>query len=117
MVRECSPPAREPAMSWLARRSTIATSTSASASSAANISPVGPPPAITTAWSVNGIPLGAVLQILIREALGRPRQPCLDDDLLEIVDPDRVEADQDGRVAVEVRRREEDARVVMQQRL
>ena len=49
MVRECRPPAREPARSWLARRSTMATSTFASASSAASISPVGPPPAITTA--------------------------------------------------------------------
>ena len=52
MVRECRPPAREPARSWLARRSTMATSTPANASSPANISPVGPPPAITTAWSV-----------------------------------------------------------------
>src|SRR5206468_1077846 len=52
MVRECSPPAREPGRSCLARRSTIATSTPANASSPANISPVGPPPAITTACSV-----------------------------------------------------------------
>src|SRR5215471_8051562 len=50
MVRECRPPEREPASSWLVRRSTMATSTRASASSPANISPVGPPPAITTAW-------------------------------------------------------------------
>ena len=42
MVRECRPPARDPGRSWLARRSTIATSTPASASSPANISPVGP---------------------------------------------------------------------------
>ena len=42
MVRECRPPAREPARSWLARRSTMATSTPANASSPANISPVGP---------------------------------------------------------------------------
>ena len=34
----------------VARRSTTATSIPASASSAASISPVGPPPAITTAW-------------------------------------------------------------------
>src|SRR5713226_10226038 len=52
MVRECRPPAREPVRSWLARRSTMATSTPASANSPANISPVGPPPAITTACSV-----------------------------------------------------------------
>src|SRR5258706_15595325 len=52
MVRECRPPAREPARSWLARRSTMATSTRANASSPASISPVGPPPAITTACVV-----------------------------------------------------------------
>ena len=38
--------------SWLGRRSTMATSTPASASSPASISPVGPPPTITTACSV-----------------------------------------------------------------
>ena len=47
----CSPPARKPARSWLSRRSTMATSTRANANSPANISPVGPPPAITTACS------------------------------------------------------------------
>jgi len=52
MVRACRPPAREPASSWSARRSTMATSTPANANSPANISPVGPPPAITTACSV-----------------------------------------------------------------
>src|SRR6201996_5949439 len=51
MVRECRPPAREPITSWLARRSTMATSTPANASSPANINPVGPPPATTTACS------------------------------------------------------------------
>ena len=51
-MRACRPPAREPTRSWLARRSTMATSTPASASSPASISPVGPPPAITTACSV-----------------------------------------------------------------
>src|SRR6266536_1946832 len=52
MVRACRPPEREPVRSWLARRSTIATSTPANANSPANISPVGPPPAITTACPV-----------------------------------------------------------------
>jgi hypothetical protein len=52
MVRACRPPAREPVRSWLGRRSTMATSTPANANSPANISPVGPPPAITTACSV-----------------------------------------------------------------
>src|SRR5256885_7346404 len=48
MVRECRPREREPMRSWLARRSTMATSTPARASSPASISPVGPPPAMTT---------------------------------------------------------------------
>src|SRR5919109_349126 len=52
IVRECRPPARDPARSWLARRSTMATSTPANASSPANMSPVGPPPTMTTACSV-----------------------------------------------------------------
>ena len=57
IVRECRPPARELSTSWPARRSTIATSTPASASSPANISPVGPPPAITTGCPlVNSVP-------------------------------------------------------------
>jgi hypothetical protein len=51
MEREWSPPAREPMRSWLARRSTMATSTPANANSPANVSPVGPPPAIATACS------------------------------------------------------------------
>src|SRR5512132_2950524 len=51
MVRDWRPPARELSSSWLARRSTIATSIPASASSAASIIPVGPPPATTTACS------------------------------------------------------------------
>jgi hypothetical protein len=55
ILRECRPPAREPVSSWLARRSTMATSTPANISSPANISPVGPPPAINTACSVIGI--------------------------------------------------------------
>src|SRR5438445_1243779 len=51
MVRECRPPEREPGRSWVARRSTMATSTPANANSPANIIPVGPPPATTTACS------------------------------------------------------------------
>jgi hypothetical protein len=43
------PPAREPASVWSARRSTMATSMPASASSPASINPVGPAPAISTA--------------------------------------------------------------------
>src|SRR3954454_10952362 len=57
MARACSPPAREPVTFWLARRSTMATSTPANASSPASISPVGPPPAITTAWLVLAVPV------------------------------------------------------------
>src|ERR1700733_8824017 len=52
MVRACRPPARARSGSGVARRSTMTTSTLARASSAASISPVGPPPAITTACSV-----------------------------------------------------------------
>src|ERR1700726_684087 len=48
IVPECSPPAREPTSSALARRSTMATSTPTNVNSPANIIPVGPPPAITT---------------------------------------------------------------------
>src|SRR3954454_14032064 len=48
MVRACRPPAREPSTSCVMRRSTTATSTPASLSSAASIRPVGPPPATTT---------------------------------------------------------------------
>src|SRR6202011_5380470 len=61
MGRECRPPAREPARSWLAPRSTMATSIPANANSPANISPVGPPPAITTACSV-----------MVRDSTARP---------------------------------------------
>src|SRR5690348_2013396 len=49
MVRACRPPARARSGSGAARRSTMTTSTWATASSAASIIPVGPPPAITTA--------------------------------------------------------------------
>jgi len=57
MVRACSPPPREPSRSWLVRRSTMATSTPANASSPASINPAGPPPAMTTAWrSASGPP-------------------------------------------------------------
>src|SRR5579864_7193030 len=48
MVRACRPPATARSGYGLARRSTMTTSTCASASSAASINPVGPPPAITT---------------------------------------------------------------------
>ena len=60
MVRECRPPAREPSSSWLARRSTMTTSIPASASSPASISPVGPPPAITTACSVIAVMVSTI---------------------------------------------------------
>src|SRR6187402_2957983 len=55
MVRECRPPAREPPRSRLGLLSTMATSTPARASSPASITPVGPPPAITTACSVTAM--------------------------------------------------------------
>src|SRR3954454_22621111 len=61
MVRECRPPAREPARSWLVRRSTTTKAIFASPSSPASMRPVGPPPAITTACSS---PRGASKQLL-----------------------------------------------------
>jgi hypothetical protein len=56
MVRACRPPAREPSNSLFVRRSTMATSTPANVNSPANIVPVGPPPAITTACSIIATP-------------------------------------------------------------
>src|SRR5215216_6813908 len=77
MVRECRPPAREPGRSWLARRSTMATSTPANANSPANISPVGPPPAITTACSVIATPRPASRRPPPARHIPRlPRRPC-----------------------------------------
>src|SRR3954454_13889375 len=82
MVRECRPPAREPGRAWLARRSTMATSTRANASSPANISPVGPPPAITTAClaevglgAISGSP--AVNRVDVQHALGVLQETAL----------------------------------------
>src|ERR1044072_6956105 len=75
MVRACRLPAREPARAPPARRSPIAPSSFATASSRArllparatppsptpsspaSIIPVGPPPAITTAWSDTALAL------------------------------------------------------------
>src|ERR1700674_4801326 len=71
MVRECRPPAREPTRSGLVRRSTMATSTPASASSPATISPVGPPPAITTLCSVIRPPFPKVL-VSAEDSAARP---------------------------------------------
>src|SRR5918993_4812170 len=77
MVRECRPPAREPGRSWLARRSTMATSTPANANSAASISPVGPPPAITTAGSVIATLRPASRRSPPAHHIPRPpRRPC-----------------------------------------
>src|SRR5688572_12286492 len=69
MVRECRPPARDPASAWLGRRSMTATSTLASASSPANMSPVGPPPAITTPCSVIATPATSLHVEVDRHAL------------------------------------------------
>src|SRR5205823_1896700 len=49
-------PGSRPIEIWLARRSTTTTSMPANASSPANVSPVGPPPAISTACSVIAAP-------------------------------------------------------------
>src|SRR3954464_7089873 len=74
IVRECRPPAREPGRSWLARRSTTATSTPANANSPANISPVGPPPATTTACLANERRSGEVEAIEVHDLV-----PCGDE--------------------------------------
>jgi hypothetical protein len=65
MVRGVIPPAREPMSSWLVRRSITATSTPANASSPANISPLGPPPAITTECSIIRHPPLATARTLV----------------------------------------------------
>ena len=77
---------RDPSSSWVVRRSTITTSVPAKASSLASISPVGPPPAITTACSVTGSSsarMGRLRQAPPRGTLrlaGRLRpRPCDDD--------------------------------------
>src|SRR5690348_18399526 len=81
MVRACRPPAREPSRSWLARRSAIATSAPASASSPASIIPAGPPPAITTAWSVmrttppGSYGLRLLAAAILRQDLGLAARP------------------------------------------
>src|SRR5438445_10112902 len=62
--------------SWPARRSTMATSTPASASSPANISPVGPPPATTTACSAIRHPhFRPEVQVAAGDSAARPG-PC-----------------------------------------
>src|ERR1700735_5279564 len=55
--------------------------------------------------------------VLPGRALGRPAQPRLDDQLLQVGQPDPLQHDQDHRVAVEMRSREVHRRVVGQQRL
>src|SRR3954452_1232201 len=53
----------------------------------------------------------------VGQPLRRAAQPRLDDHLPEVVEADLVELHEDGRVVVEVRRGEEDGRIVGQQRL
>ena len=94
MVRECRPPAREPGRSWLARRSTMATSTPANASSPANISPVGPAPAITTACSATTRIANAVLEVRHAVVLAEPGLFQLDS-LWENVEQPATASEQD----------------------
>src|ERR1700733_4297954 len=70
MVRELRPPAREPASSWLGRRSTMATSTPANANSPASIRPVGPAPVITTACSFIVPPFVGSCAFVVTDVLG-----------------------------------------------
>src|ERR1044072_2013665 len=57
------------------------------------------------------------VEVRLGEALGRPAQPRLDDELLQLVQRDLLQAHEHRRVAVEVRGREEDGGVVGEQRL
>ena len=57
------------------------------------------------------------LEVRLGQPLRRAGEPRLDDDLVEVLDGYRVQADQDRRVAVEVRRGEEDPWAVGEQRL
>src|SRR5205807_8299620 len=59
----------------------------------------------------------APLGVLSREPLRCPREPRLDDHLLEYVERDALEQDQHGGVSVEVRNREEHIGVVGDERL
>src|SRR5215831_16747629 len=78
MVRTCSPPARKPATSWVSRRSTMATSTRANANSPANINPVGPPPATTTACSIiAALPSGLRRSLSTHHNSQPPRSPAV----------------------------------------
>src|SRR3954447_13743516 len=56
-----------------------------------------------------------LLHVFARDPLGRAREPGLDDRFLQVVEADRIQADEDGRVAIEVGRGEEDTGVVGEQ--
>src|SRR6185437_7769036 len=60
---------------------------------------------------------GALSQIRREEPLGSARQPRLGHDFLELLRCDSLEADQNRRIALEVRGGEVDARIVREQRL
>ena len=106
----CRPPAREPGRSWLARRSTMATSTPANASSPASISPVGPPPAITTACSLftrlTHHARNSSRQLPARWASGRHREQ-LRGHQLERFEPPLRATDDDGALGRRDERRRE----------
>src|SRR5205807_3731114 len=57
------------------------------------------------------------LEVVLRQPLRRPREPRLDDHLLQLVEADLAEPDEHRWVAVEVGGGEEDAGFVLEQRL
>jgi hypothetical protein len=59
----------------------------------------------------------ALSQVLARQSLRSTVQPCLDDDLLELVNLDSVQSDQHGGIPVEMRGGEEDVGIVAEQGL
>src|SRR4051794_18376079 len=77
------------------------------------------PPNVSTRCSPGLSPAEAGSQVLLhvfaRDPLGRAREPGLDDRFLQVVEADRIQPDEDGRVAIEVRRGEEDAGIVGKQ--
>ena len=57
------------------------------------------------------------VDVVLGDSLGSTSQPRLDDHFFEVRDGDRLEADQDRRIPVEVRGREEDSWISGDKRL
>ena len=61
--------------------------------------------------------LAQLFQVRLDQPLRRPREPRLGDQLVQVLDRDALQAREDRRVAVEVWGREEDVRVIGEERL